>query len=285
MLPFLFSSEIPRQRAATWPDSYFLLCCGAGGLQGAAGSSICSSAASPAPGKAAGPLPGLLSCLSQKQSQLSQTLSRQHLIIPKKAWVSHWELGPRHPPWAPELCSLPQTKLRLSPHGGWADGLSTWGAGCEWVIFLQFSLGGPSCFGDHLMDLPMGGLMCGVFHNAFISAVYLLFPKASPTGQAPHWLPGDGEPSSGRGLFSPGWMWDRTNWCGAGVWIVPDCPHPLAASPVPHPGCPGCLSPGQTRRVMPFPSQSPLQLLAFLPADVSIPSCPSPVCRPCSRSG
>lgn len=50
--------------------------------------------------------------------------------------------------------------------------------------------------------------MGGDFPNAFIPAVHPLFPKAGSTGQSPHWLPGDGEPSSGRGLFSPGWRWD-----------------------------------------------------------------------------
>lgn len=132
------------------------LLCGRG-LQGAAGSSICCSAASPAPGRAAGPLPGSSSCLSQSNS-----------------------------------CS-PRPSL------------------------------------DELMG--------GDFPNAFIPAVHPLFPKAGSTGQSPHWLPGDGEPSSGRGLFSPGWRWDRGSCHGAGVWTAPDCLHALAARPAPHPGC------------------------------------------------
>lgn len=161
-----------------------------------------------------------------------------------------------HPAWPPERCSFPQTMLRLSPMGlGWAGGVSTWPRCCAGVMFLQFSLGGPSYFGDHLMDLAMGGLMCGDFLNAFIPAVHPLFPKAGPTGQAPGWLPGDGEPSSVLGLFSPGWRWARVSCHGAGVWTAPDCPHPLA---VPHPGSPGSLSPEYPRMGIPFPLQSPL---------------------------
>lgn len=247
MLPFLFSREKPSQCAATWPDSYFLLCCGAEGLQGAAGSSICSSAGSPAPGRAAGPPPGLLSCLSHEQSQFSQTLSTQHLVIPKKAWASHWELGPCHPALPSEPCSLPQTILRLSPHGGWAGALSTWGAACEWVMLLQFSLGRPSCLRDHLMDLPVGGLMCGVFSNAFIPAIHPLFPEADPTGQAPHWLSGDEESSSGRAVFLRMEVGQgQLVWC----WCL-DCPR-LSTSPC----CMACAPPWLSRLSITWVSQN-----------------------------
>lgn len=50
------------------------------------------------------------------------------------------------------------------------------------MMFLQFNLGGSSYFGDHLMDLPMDGLMCG---NAFIPAVHPLFPRLAPLAR-PH---------------------------------------------------------------------------------------------------
>lgn len=62
-----------------------------------------------------------------------------------------------------------------------------------------------------------------------------------------------------------------------------------SSRPSPSPRFKACappwLSPGCPRMGMPFPSQSPLQPLAFLPAGFSIPSCPSTVCRPCSRAG
>ena len=43
----------------------------------------------------------------------------------------------------------------------------------------------------------------------------------------------------------------------------------------PHTGCSGCPSAWHPAMVMPLPSQSSLQLLAFLPADLFIPPHPS----------
>lgn len=75
------------------------------------------------------------------------------------------------------------------------------------------------------MDVPLDGLMCGDFSNPFTPAVHPLFPKAGPTGQAPGWLPGDGELSSGLGLFFPGME--------VGQGQLPWCCHSSRLSPSP----------------------------------------------------
>lgn len=107
------------------------------------------------------------------------------------------------------------------------------------------------------MDLPMDGLMCGGFASALIPASHPLFPKAGSTGQAPCWLPGEGEPGGGRGQFSLGRRWDRASCHGAGVWTAPCCPHPLTARPVTTLAV-RALSPEYPRMGMSFSSQAPL---------------------------
>lgn len=87
------------------------------------------------------------------------------------------------------------------------------------------------------MDLPMDGLMSGDFPNAFIPAVHSLFPRLAPLASPHAGSQEMGGPDSVRGLFSPGWRWDRASCHGSGVWAAPDC------KAVPHPGCPGSLSP------------------------------------------
>lgn len=96
--------------------------------------------------------------------------------------------------------------------------------------------------------------MCRVFPRCLHPCAHSV-PNASPTGDAPCWLPRAGVHSSARGWFSPGQRWVRASWHSAGiwtVWTVPSLPLPGLFPHTGHSDCPG--------RVMTFPPHLPCSL-------------------------
>lgn len=215
-------------------------------------------------------------CLAFPRSNLSSprpSLGRVQLF-PRRPGLPIWSQDSVcHPAVPAEPCSFPQALLRLSPMGlGWSS--QHMGRCCAWLMFLHFSLGGPSCFGGHLMDFPKDGLMSGGFPSASIPAVHPLFPKADPR-ESP------GSPAVAWNCF----LQDGGGTGPAAVVLVFGQLQAVPI-PVPQPGCPGFCHLGMMPRMgIPFPSQPPLKAPGLSPADFPIPPCPSTVCRPCHRAG